>query len=359
VRTDLFDYDLPEGLIADAPPESRDQGRMCVVLEHELVHALVRDFPQQLAAGDLVVLNETKVRRARLHGRREVALEPGREGGAKVEFLFLERLARAADGSETWSALGKANRPLRLGDRVRCDRLVLEVVSRGAGGLLELRAAGDVDRVLEEQGELPIPPYMRRAADARDHTRYQTVFAAHLGSAAAPTAGLHVTPEMLERMRARGARVERLTLHVGIGTFRPVVADDLDQHTMHSEAFEVSPQLAEAIAETRQRGGRVVAIGTTVVRALEAAADPERPGLVRAQSARTELLIQPGYAFRVVDALLTNFHMPKSTLLALVAAFAGHRRVLAAYRAAVEARYRFLSYGDAMWLPTRLAEQTP
>jgi len=358
VRTDLFDYELPEELIADAPPEGRDQGRMCGVLEQGLRHAQVRDFPDELGPLDLVVLNETKVRRARLHGRRETVASSIGEPGAKVEFLFLERLARAADGSEVWSALGKANRPLRLGDRVRCGDFALEVAGRGPGGLLEIRSAGDVDHLLETHGELPIPPYMRRSADARDDTRYQTVFAAHLGSAAAPTAGLHVTSEMLERIRARGARVERLTLHVGIGTFRPVVADDLDQHTMHSEAFDVPARLAQAIAETRQQSGRVVAVGTTVVRALEAAADPEQPGLVRAHGGRTELLIQPGYSFRVVDALLTNFHMPKSTLLALVAAFAGHERVLAAYRAAVDARYRFLSYGDAMWLPARLSEQT-
>jgi S-adenosylmethionine:tRNA ribosyltransferase-isomerase len=164
---------------------------------------------------------------------------------------------------------------------------------------------------------------------------------------------------MLERMDALGVRVARVTLHVGIGTFRPVAVDDLDQHVMHSEAFEVSSELVSAIAETRRIGGRVVAVGTTVVRALEAAADPERLGLVRAEQGRTNLLIQPGYRFRVVDALLTNFHMPKSTLLALVAAFVGHERVLAAYRAAVEARYRFLSYGDAMWIPARLGELRP
>jgi S-adenosylmethionine:tRNA ribosyltransferase-isomerase len=197
---------------------------------------------------------------------------------------------------------------------------------------------------------------MRRAADQRDESRYQTVFAKHLGSAAAPTAGLHVTPAMLERMGALGVRVARLTLHVGIGTFRPVTTDDLDQHVMHSEAFEVSAELASAIAETRRIGGRVVAVGTTVVRALEAAADPECFGLVRAEQGRTNLLIQPGYRFRAVDALLTNFHMPKSTLLALVAAFVGHERVLGAYRAAALARYRFLSYGDAMWIPARLGE---
>lgn len=357
MRTDLFDYELPEGLIADAPPEARDAGRMCVVLADEVRHGWVRDFPLELEPRDLLVLNETKVRAARLHCRRE-ASSPGAEG-ARVEFLFLEQLGRAAEGAERWSALGRANRPLRVGDRFSCAGVMFEILARGDGGVVEVLVQGDLDALLAAHGELPIPPYMRRAADERDQSRYQTVFAKHLGSAAAPTAGLHVTPAMLERIGALGVRVARLTLHVGIGTFRPVVADDLDQHVMHSEAFEVSAELASAIAETRRSGGRVVAIGTTVVRALEAAADLEQLGLVRAEQGRTSLLIQPGYRFRVVDALLTNFHMPKSTLLALVAAFVGHERVLAAYRAAVEARYRFLSYGDAMWIPVRLGEPLP
>lgn len=354
MRTELFDYELPEELIADHPPESRDGGRMCVVAPDGLRNGWVRELPSELSAGDLVVLNETKVRAARLHCSRQAA--PGGGPGAKVELLFLERLGPMLDGEERWSALGRANRPLRLQDRLVCAEAQLEIVGRGEGGLLEVRVRGDVEALLAARGELPIPPYMRRTADVRDETRYQTVFAKHLGSAAAPTAGLHVTPEMLEQVRARGARVERLTLHVGIGTFRPVVADDLDEHVMHSEAFEISPELADAIAEVRRAGGRVVAVGTTVVRALEAAADPERPGLVRPQRGRTDLLIQPGYRFAVVDALLTNFHMPRSTLLALVAAFVGHERLLAAYRAAVAARYRFLSYGDAMWIPVRLGD---
>jgi len=362
VRTDLFDYDLPEELIADSPPESRDGGRMCVVREAELVHALVRDFPEELGPSDLLVLNETKVRPARLFCERErpsggESTTKVESPGAKVELLFLERTGTTPAGTELWTALGRANRPLRRGDRLRAGEMRLAIAGRGDAGLLEVDADGDVEALLRQVGQLPIPPYMRRAADARDTARYQTVFAKHLGSAAAPTAGLHLTTDMLERIRERGVQVEHLTLHVGIGTFRPVVTDDLDDHAMHAEAFEVPPALATAIRRTRERGGRVVAVGTTVVRALEAAADPDAPGLVRPIEGRTELLIQPGYAFRAVDALLTNFHMPKSTLLALVSAFVGRERLFQAYRAAVEARYRFLSYGDAMWIPRRLTDQ--
>lgn len=352
MRTDLFDYDLPERLIADSPPSSRDGGRMCVVQQSGIRHGFVRDFPAELERGDLLVLNDTKVRAARLYCRRERSGPAGE--GAKVELLFLERLGRE-DGSEVWSALGRANRPLRPGDRLRCaEDTALEIAARAEAGLIEVRVWGDVEALLSVHGQLPIPPYMRRSADERDQARYQTVFARHLGSAAAPTAGLHVTPEMLERIEARGVRVARLTLHVGIGTFRPVTAADLDEHVMHSEAYEVGQELAAGIAEARERGGRVVAVGTTVVRALESAADPKAKGQVSRVNGRTELLIQPGYRFRVVDALLTNFHLPKSTLVALVAAFAGHARLLDAYRAAVAAEYRFLSYGDAMWIPARL-----
>jgi len=355
VRTDLFDYVLPDELIASAPLAARDGGRMCVVGNGTLQHALVRDFPGELGPGDLLVLNDTKVRPARLYCRRSATVGQNDEGG-KVELLFLERISVEAPDAQRWTALGRANRPLRPGDALTVGEIQLRVRAKQEGGLLEIDVPGDLDALLEHHGELPIPPYMRRAADERDQARYQTVFARHLGSAAAPTAGLHLTTELLGEVEARGARIERLTLHVGIGTFRPVVAADLDDHAMHSEAFDVSDGLADAVRQTRAAGGRVVAVGTTVVRALEAAADLEHPGEVRAMSGRTSLLIQPGYRFRVVDALLTNFHMPKSTLLALVSAFAGYERLFSAYRAAVDARYRFLSYGDAMWIPARSQE---
>ena len=362
MRADLFDYALPDELVAQRPPSERDGARMLVLGREGIEHRRVRELAELIPEGSLVVLNETRVRRARLFCRRP-ALGPG-WGGGKVELLLLGSTPRG-----TWRALGRANRPLRPGDRLEPEQpgpelSWLEVVEREGDGTLVVRAwRGDgreaavdaFERRLEELGSMPLPPYVRRAADAADAERYQTVFARQLGSVAAPTAGLHLTERAFERLAARGVEVGRLVLHVGVGTFRPVSAEDFDEHDMHSEELEVSEELAERIAQVRARNGRVVAIGTTAVRALEAAADPDRIGYVRPSAGATRLLIQPGYQFRVVDALLTNFHMPRSTLLALVSAFAGRSRVLEAYQAAIAERYRFLSYGDAMWLPERLS----
>lgn len=347
MRTELFDFHLPEELIATRPPEARDAGRMCVVLEDEVQHDFVRNFADQIREDDLVVLNETRVRRARLICERP--RNAWGMGGAQVEILFLHPVS-----DDSWVTLGKANRPLRVGDVLLAGSLTLTVSARGEGGTLVVRAEGDVEAVLEEQGYMPIPPYMQRAADEDDVERYQTVFARELGSAAAPTAGLHVTEETLARIGDRGARVGRLILHVGIGTFRPVTVEDLNDHPMHEEWFEVSEELVAQVNETRERGGRVIAVGTTAVRALESSACPTHRGRLVAARQKTRILIQPEYEFRVVDALLTNFHMPKSTLLALVSAFVGRERVLSAYEQAVSRGYRFLSYGDAMWIPGRL-----
>jgi S-adenosylmethionine:tRNA ribosyltransferase-isomerase len=238
---------------------------------------------------------------------------------------------------------------------IDAGRLACEVLDRAEDGtlLLCVTSQESVERVLAEDGRVPIPPYLGRDDDADDRVRYQTVYANRIGSVAAPTAGLHLTAELLARMAARRIELGRLELEVGLGTFRPVVTDDLSGHVMHQEKFRVEPNLAGQIAAARARGAPVVAVGTTVVRALESARDPTLPGHVVAQSTQTQLLIQPGYAFQVVDALLTNFHQPRSTLLALVAAFAGFDAMQAAYRAAVAERYRFLSFGDAMWLPRR------
>jgi S-adenosylmethionine:tRNA ribosyltransferase-isomerase len=216
-----------------------------------------------------------------------------------------------------------------------------------------VEAEGELEALLEAYGHVPIPPYLERDDDVNDRDRYQTVYAERTSSVAAPTAGLHLTEAALRRLAERGARVARLELAVGLGTFRPVSAEDLDQHPMHVERYEVPPSVARAVGEARERGAAVVAVGTTVVRALESAALADAPGRVSAGEAETSLLIQPGYRFRVVDALLTNFHQPKSTLLALVSAFAGYDATLAAYRGAVAKGYRFLSYGDAMWIPKR------
>jgi S-adenosylmethionine:tRNA ribosyltransferase-isomerase len=353
VLTATFDYELPEALIASRPTEARDGARLCVVGSAGVEHRWVSELAELLAPGDLVVVNETRVRRARLLLRRPA--QGGRAGG-RVELLMLSRLGQHTDGSELWEALGRANRPLRPGDRLEAGSAELVVVERGSGGTVLVAGLSDGEALLEREGQMPIPPYLRRAADEVDVQRYQTVYARELGSAAAPTAGLHLTSEAITTLERRGVRLGRALLHVGVGTFRPVEALDLDDHPMHAEWYSVGPELAAEVAAARARGGRVVAIGTTTVRALEAARDALRPGHVLTTGGETRLLIQPGYRFGVVDALLTNFHQPRSTLLALVAALAGTERVLGAYREAVREGYRFLSYGDAMWIPGRLAE---
>ena len=318
---------------------------MLIVARDGLEHAWVRQFVGQLRKDDLLVLNDTKVRKARLLCQRP---QTAHGGGGRVELLFLHPV-----GANVWSALGNATRPLRPGDKLHAPELELQIIERGERGALSIQVQGDLDAALEVHGAMPIPPYLARKAEAADETRYQTVFAEHLGSAAAPTAGLHITPAMLQAAEAMGVRIARVTLHVGLGTFRPGTVSDLDDHLMHSEQIEVSSDVVAAVAQTRQRGGRVVAVGTTVVRALESAKHPNELGHVLSSNSATELLIQPGYAFSVVDALLTNFHQPKSTLLALVSAFAGYDKIVAAYQEAVRREYRFLSYGDAMWIPER------
>ncbi len=350
MRTEELDYELPEELIAKRPLAERDASRLLVLERGRISHRMIRDWPELLPEGALLVLNDTRVRRARVYGTR-------RESGGKVELLFLARHPEreTRSGGEVWSALGRAGKPLRAGLMIDAGRLACHVLERDEDGtlLLSIEAPLAVEQVLAEEGRVPIPPYLRREDDADDGLRYQTIYAERLGSVAAPTAGLHLTSALLERIRARGVAIGRLALDVGLGTFRPVTTEELVDHVMHEERFDVDARLATLVAEARARGGRVVAVGTTVVRALESAADPARPGHVLARSATTRLLIQPGYSFQVVDGLLTNFHQPRSTLLALVAAFAGLDAMRAAYAAAVTERYRFLSFGDAMWLPGR------
>jgi S-adenosylmethionine:tRNA ribosyltransferase-isomerase len=345
LKTALFDYVLPEHLIAVRPLPERDAARLLVVGAAGISHGAVKDFAELVPEGALVVLNDTRVRHARVLARR-------RGSGGKVELLLLKALGAVA-GREQWQALGRANKPLRVGTELEADGLDARIAANGELLEVSLAAEGGVEAWLARQGHVPIPPYLGRLDEPADAERYQTVFAERLGSVAAPTAGLHLTEAALARLRARGVELATVTLSIGLGTFRPVEVDDLDRHPMHSEEIEVSEPLAARIAAARARGAPVVAVGTTVVRALETVADPAHPGHVRPFSGTTELLIQPGYAFRVVDALLTNFHQPKSTLLALVSAFAGHGRVLEAYALAVREGYRFLSYGDAMWVPRR------
>lgn len=358
LRRDLFHYELPPGLIATHPPEDRDGGRLLVLDQESHQHRAVRDLPDLLAPNTLMVVNDTRVMAARLLGHREGS-------GGKVELLLLQRLDR--EGLvERWFALGRASKALRPGQRLTFSApggapgIVAEIEgpSENPGAIvvrLSPTPPSSIDELLDVLGHVPLPPYIARADEAADRERYQTVFARNKGAVAAPTAGLHLSEPLLEALRARGVAATAVTLHVGLGTFRPVTTEDLDDHAMHEETFVVPPEAEAAIRDARARGARVLAIGTTVVRALESAADPDAPGHVKAGAGATRLLIQPGYSFRVVDQLFTNFHLPESTLLALVSAFAGRERVLAAYRAAIEASYRFYSYGDAMLIRARCA----
>jgi S-adenosylmethionine:tRNA ribosyltransferase-isomerase len=357
MRTELLDYPLPQERIAQRPAAERDAARLLVVEADATHDATVADWPSLVVPGSLVVLNDTRVRRARL-----VAHKPS---GGKVELLLLhpapapqgveQELARP--GTEVWSVMAHANRPLSVGACLACAGAEFVALQRQADGtwLFAVRAPGGVEALCEQQGALPLPPYVARPADDDDGVRYQTVFARALGSAAAPTAGLHVSERVLAALAARGVEVGYLTLQVGAGTFLPVRCSDLNEHPMHSEEFSITPALRDQVVAARARAAPVIAVGTTVVRALESASDPAQPGCVRVCNESTRLLIQPGFRFGVVDGLLTNFHAPKSTLLALVSAFVDYERCLAAYRSALSRGYRFLSYGDAMWIPRRLS----
>lgn len=341
-----FDYELDESLIAQHPPESRDGGRLLVLrADGGLEHRLVAEFASLVPERALVVLNDTRVIPARLFARKPT--------GGLVEVFLVERL-RAGETSARWRVMLGSSKPVRLGARLPVEGspgLVAEVVAlRDESGLaeVELTCEAGVVAALDRAGHLPLPPYMKRPATEVDATRYQTVYAAKPGAVAAPTAGLHLTERTFEAFAARNVEVANVTLHVSLGTFSPVKVADLDDHPMHREEYEVSSAAAEAIARARHDGRVVVAIGTTTVRVLESAKLED--GTVKVGPGETRLLIQPGYSFGVVDALLTNFHLPKSTLLALVCAAAGQERVLEAYRTAVRERYRFFSYGDAMFL---------
>lgn len=348
MRVERFSYDLPPELIAQAPAAEREAARLLVV--KDLLDARIADLADHVPPGALVVVNDTRVIRARILGAKEGS-------GGKAE-VFLVRPEPAGDegaGTQRWRAMARASKALRPGARIVAGALVAEIEGKADDGLflvrLSARGAQTIDEALETSARVPLPPYIKRDPTPADEERYQTIFARAPGAVAAPTAGLHLTPALVRRLEAKGSTVATCTLHVGLGTFQPVVVEDLDDHPMHSEYFEIPRALASAISDARQRGAPVLAVGTTVVRALESAADPDRPGHVRPCAEETRLLIQPGsFRFRVVDRLLTNFHLPKSTLLALVCAFAGTERVLAAYAAAVERRYRFFSYGDAMLL---------
>ena len=344
MRAADFDFDLPPELVATRPIEPRDAARLLVLdrAAGALDDRVFRDLPGLLEPGDLLVGNDAKVIPARLHGRRA-------DTGGAVEVFLLR-----AEGARRWRALVNPGRRLRPGVRVAFEGgascVVAEVLETGERLVDFEGAAGaeiDVLALAERIGAVPLPPYLRRDADAADRSDYQTVYAKVPGAVAAPTAGLHVTPEVLAGLAARGLGFASVTLDVGPGTFRPVTVDDLDDHRMDEETYEVPVATADAIARTKAAGRRVVALGTTVVRTLEAAAADET-GRVTAGRGATRLFVKPGFRFRVIDALVTNFHLPKSTLLALVSAFGGVEAVRRAYAHAVAHRYRFYSYGDAM-----------
>jgi S-adenosylmethionine:tRNA ribosyltransferase-isomerase len=346
VRTDDFDYELPTELIAQTPPERREDARLLVLdrATGAVAHRGIVDLPDLLRPGDLLVVNDTRVIPARLLARRST--------GGQVE-VFL--LGPSAEAPGSWTALVRAGGSIQAGEELAIDgadagvRLLRRVA---AGTWLVEATDGDLSALMERAGRMPLPPYVRRERDdpraALDRERYQTVFARAPGAVAAPTAGLHLTDALFARLAARGVGVARVTLHVGLGTFKPIDAENVEDHVMHEERYEVPKETADAVRRMRAAGGRVVAVGTTSVRTLEAAAAASADGLPAAGPGATSLFISPGRQFRVVDALLTNFHLPRSTLIVLVSAFAGRERVLAAYREAVAKRYRFFSYGDAM-----------
>lgn len=334
MRTEQFDFALPESLIAQHPPEIRGASRLLRVQGEHLQDARFSDLLGWVNANDVLVLNDTRVIKARLFGVKA--------SGGQIEVL----VERVLNVHEVLAQV-RASKSPKAGSRLfLADQLEVEVLGR-AGEFFHLRfmASEDVLTLLERYGRLPLPPYITHAADGTDEQRYQTVFAREAGAVAAPTAGLHFDEAMLQALRDKGVRIAYVTLHVGAGTFQPVRAEFLHEHQMHSERYEIPPPTVDAISAAHAAGGRVIAVGTTSLRALESAA---AGGKLVAGSGETRIFITPGYHFKVIDVLLTNFHLPKSTLLMLVCAFGGVREMLAAYRHAVLQEYRFFSYGDAM-----------
>ncbi|AGF56323.1 S-adenosylmethionine:tRNA ribosyltransferase-isomerase [Clostridium saccharoperbutylacetonicum] len=335
-----FDFYLPEELIAQHPLEERDSSRLIVLNKKtgEINHKKFRDIIGYLNEGDTLVLNNTRVMPARLIGEKE-------ETGGKIEFLLLKRVEK-----DQWECLAKPGKSARVGRRFtfgegKLKAEVIEVKDNG-NRIVEFYYDGIFEEVLDSLGEMPLPPYIHERLDDRE--RYQTVYSKENGSAAAPTAGLHFTKELLEEIKAKGVNVVYLTLHVGLGTFRPVKVDTIEDHEMHSEFYMLSKETADIINKTKKRGNAVISVGTTSTRTLETIGDEN--GFVKEQSGWTNIFIYPGYKFKVVDKLITNFHLPESTLIMLVSTLAGKDNVMNAYKEAVNERYRFFSFGDAMFI---------
>ncbi|MGU3282519.1 tRNA preQ1(34) S-adenosylmethionine ribosyltransferase-isomerase QueA [Methylobacterium mesophilicum] len=345
MRVDLFDFDLPESCIALRPAEPRDGGRLLVVRPGEdLADRTVRDLPAALRSGDALVFNDTRVIPARLNG---VRTRPGAPGQRTEVMLHLR------EAPARWRAFARPAKRLTPGDAIQFGALQAIVAGKAEGGEIVLdfdRGGAELDAAIAQEGALPLPPYIagKRPTDARDATDYQTVYARHPGAVAAPTAGLHFSDALLADLDAAGLRRHHVTLHVGAGTFLPVKADDTDGHRMHAEIGILDADTAAALNAVRAAGGRIVAVGTTALRLLESAASPD--GTLSAFSGPTDIFITPGYRFRAVDALVTNFHLPRSTLFMLVSAFSGLDTMRAAYAHAIRSGYRFYSYGDASLL---------
>lgn len=340
MKTSDFYYDLPEELIAQDPLEDRTASRL-LVLDRQtgtVEHKIFSDVIDYLNKGDCLVINNTRVIPARLIGEKEGT-------GGKVEVLLLKRRA-----NDVWETLVKPGKKLRPGAKItfgdgRLRAEVLEVVEEG-NRLVKFCYEGIFEEILDSLGEMPLPPYITHKLE--DKEMYQTVYAKFDGSAAAPTAGLHFTKELLNKIEEKGIKIASITLHVGLGTFRPVKVDDVNNHHMHTEWYEVNAEAAEIINETKRNGGRVICVGTTSCRTIESVADEN--GYMKAKTGETDIFIYPGYKFKIMDGLITNFHLPESTLVMLVSAFAGKENVLSAYETAVKERYRFFSFGDAMIL---------
>lgn len=340
MKTSDFDYYLPEELIAQDPLLKRSESRLMILDKSsgQISHEHFFNVKEHLKSGDCLVINNTKVIPARLIGSRPVT------GGA-VEVLLLKRIS-----DNRWECLVKPGRKMRIGSKVTFgDGLlngeIVDIIEEG-NRIIDFSYEGIFEEILDKLGEMPLPPYITHKLE--DKNRYQTVYAKHEGSAAAPTAGLHFTNELLDEIRAMGVNIAEVTLHVGLGTFRPVKADEITEHHMHSEYYEISKEAANLINATKSNGGRVISVGTTSTRTLESAALDD--GTIPATSGWTEIFIYPGYKFKAIDGLITNFHLPQSTLIMLVSALAGRENVLRAYETAVEEKYRFFSFGDAMMI---------
>ncbi len=339
MKLDLFDYDLPEELIAQVPLKNRTDSRLLVLNKKtgEINHTIFKNIKEHLRPGDCLVLNDTKVLPARLFGVKK-------DTGAKIEVLLLKQLE-----DDSWETLVKPAKRIKVGSEIEFGEGVLTAVctdtSDHGGRTLQFKYEGIFLEVLNQLGEMPLPPYIHEQLEDRD--RYQTVYARELGSAAAPTAGLHFTEELLDEIRKLGVHIAFITLHVGLGTFRPVSVEEITEHDMHSEFYMISEETARLLNEVRGEGGRIIAVGTTSTRTLETIAT-KNDGVFQESSGWTNIFIYPGYEFKAIDGLITNFHLPKSTLVMLVSALAGRENILHAYETAVKERYRFFSFGDAM-----------